>query len=51
MSRWINIHKIVLAMSVLALPLSFSPLLIAPAQAQSKGVTSLLGNASDGALD
>lgn len=51
MKRWINTHKIVLAMSALVVPLAFSPLLIAPVQAQSKGVTSLLGNASDGALD
>lgn len=35
----------------LAVPLSISPLMSAPAHAQNTGVKSLLGDASDGALD
>ncbi len=43
--------KLSAATALLAVPLSVSPILSAPAQAQSTGVKSLLGNASDGALD
>lgn len=43
--------KLSAAAMVLAVPLSVSPMLPASAAAQSTGVKSLLGNASDGALD
>ncbi|QTD56943.1 DUF4197 domain-containing protein [Parasphingorhabdus cellanae] len=43
--------KLSVATALLAVPLSVSPILSAPAQAQGTGVKSLLGNASDGALD
>ncbi|WP_246218806.1 DUF4197 domain-containing protein [Parasphingorhabdus halotolerans] len=43
--------KFALAAAVFAVPISFSPIMVAPAMAQSGGVKSLLGNASDGALD
>lgn len=43
--------KLSAATALLAVPLSVSPILSAPAQAQSTGVKSLLSNASDGALD
>lgn len=43
--------KLSAAAMVLAVPLSVSPMLSASVAAQSSGVKSLLGNASDGALD
>lgn len=43
--------KLSAATALLAVPLSLSPILVAPAQAQSTGVKNLLVNASDGALD
>ncbi|GAA0488045.1 DUF4197 domain-containing protein [Parasphingorhabdus litoris] len=43
--------KLSAAAGLLAVPLSVSPILSAPALAQDAGVKSLLGDASDGALD
>ncbi len=43
--------KLTAAAAMLAAPLSTTPLFSAPAHAQSTGVKSLLGDASDGALD
>ncbi|WP_337658607.1 DUF4197 domain-containing protein [Sphingorhabdus sp. Alg231-15] len=43
--------KLIAATTMMAVPLSMTPLLSAPAHAQSAGVKGLLGNASDGALD
>ncbi|GAB5480550.1 MAG: DUF4197 domain-containing protein [Parasphingorhabdus sp.] len=43
--------KLTAAAAMLAAPLSITPLFSAPAHAQSTGVKSLLGDASDGALD
>ncbi|MEH6757278.1 MAG: DUF4197 domain-containing protein [Parasphingorhabdus sp.] len=43
--------KLSAAAALLAMPLSMSPILSVPVQAQSTGVKSLLSNASDGALD
>ncbi|MEP2103294.1 MAG: DUF4197 domain-containing protein [Parasphingorhabdus sp.] len=43
--------KLTAVATFLAVPLSVSPILSAPAYAQNTGVKSLLGNASDGALD
>ena len=43
--------KLALMATALTVPLSMSPILATSAQAQTGGVKSLLGNASDGALD
>ncbi|WP_254054268.1 DUF4197 domain-containing protein [Sphingorhabdus sp. EL138] len=43
--------KLTVAAAMFAAPLSMTPLFSAPAYAQSTGVKSLLGDASDGALD
>lgn len=51
MRNFVKTLKLSAATALLAVPLSVSPLLSAQAQAQSTGVKSLLGNASDGALD
>ena len=51
MWRTMKTSRFTLAAAMLTVPVSLSPLLTAPVQAESKGVKSLLGNASDNALD
>lgn len=51
MTRHIRQTRRAVLLALMAVPLSVSPLMSLPAHAQSKGVKSLLADASDGALD